>query len=142
MFSFFFLGLHLWHMEVPRPRVESELQLPAYTTATATTAQYLGRVCHLHHSSRLRRIPDPWVRPGIEPASSRILVRCVSAGPQWELPNTLIFSMEIIRRERYLEYFIFLWYFSLILFSLDQRWNYHRSICLWFILSGPKVELS
>ena len=31
----FFLGLHQWHMEVPRLRVESELQLPAYTTATA-----------------------------------------------------------------------------------------------------------
>ena len=34
-----FLGLHLWHMGVPRARVESELQLPAYTTATATRAQ-------------------------------------------------------------------------------------------------------
>ena len=34
-FLSFFLGLHLWHMEVPRLGVESELQLPAYTTATA-----------------------------------------------------------------------------------------------------------
>ena len=34
--SFFFLGLHLKHMEVPRLGVESELQLPAYTTVTAT----------------------------------------------------------------------------------------------------------
>ena len=32
---FFFLGQHLWHMEVPRLEVESELQLPAYATATA-----------------------------------------------------------------------------------------------------------
>ena len=32
---FVFLGPHLWHMEVPRPGVELELQLPAYTTATA-----------------------------------------------------------------------------------------------------------
>ena len=31
-----FLGSHLRHVEVPRPRVESELQLPAYTIATAT----------------------------------------------------------------------------------------------------------
>ena len=30
------LGPHLLHMEVPRLRVASELQLPAYTTATAT----------------------------------------------------------------------------------------------------------
>ena len=35
LFIFFFLGLQLWHMEVPSPGVEWELQLPAYTTATA-----------------------------------------------------------------------------------------------------------
>ena len=33
----FFLGLHLQHMEVPRLGVESELQLPAYATATVAT---------------------------------------------------------------------------------------------------------
>ena len=33
---FFFLGPHLRHTEVPRLGVGSELQLPAYTTATAT----------------------------------------------------------------------------------------------------------
>ena len=32
---FFFLGLHLHHIEVPRLGVELELQLLAYTTATA-----------------------------------------------------------------------------------------------------------
>ena len=38
MYYFFwsFLGLHLRHVEVPRLGVESELQLPAYTTATVT----------------------------------------------------------------------------------------------------------
>ena len=35
---FFFLGLHLWHMEAPRLVVASELQLPTYTTATAYAA--------------------------------------------------------------------------------------------------------
>ena len=30
---FFFLGPHPWHVEVPRLGVESELQLPTYTTA-------------------------------------------------------------------------------------------------------------
>ena len=36
--SFFmvFLELHPWHMEIIRLGIESELQLPAYTTATAT----------------------------------------------------------------------------------------------------------
>ena len=31
-----FLGPPLWHMEVPRLRVESELQLLTYTTVTGT----------------------------------------------------------------------------------------------------------
>ena len=35
---FLFLGLHLQYMEVPRLGVKSELQLPAYTTVTATPA--------------------------------------------------------------------------------------------------------
>ena len=48
---------HLWHMEVPRLRVKSELQLLAYTTATAT--QDPSCICNLHHSSRQHRIPDP-----------------------------------------------------------------------------------
>ena len=33
---FVFLGPHLWYMEIPRLGVESELQLLACTTATAT----------------------------------------------------------------------------------------------------------
>ena len=44
-------------MEVPRLGVESELQLPAYITATATPDQSL--VCNLHHSSRQCRILNP-----------------------------------------------------------------------------------
>ena len=32
-YSFYFLGPHLWHMEVPRLGIELELQLPAYATA-------------------------------------------------------------------------------------------------------------
>ena len=36
---FFFLGPHLWPMEVSRLGVESEVQLLAYTTATATLDQ-------------------------------------------------------------------------------------------------------
>ena len=31
-----FLGLHLWHMEIPRLGIKSELQLPTYATATVT----------------------------------------------------------------------------------------------------------
>ena len=49
-FFFFFLGTPLQHMEVPKLEVESELQLPVYTTAIATAEP--SRVCNLHHSSR------------------------------------------------------------------------------------------
>ena len=54
---FLFLELYLWHMEVPRLGIESELQLPAYTTATAM--QNLSHICGLHHSSQQRQIMDP-----------------------------------------------------------------------------------
>ena len=46
---FWFLELHLLHMDVPRLEVESELQLLAYTTATAV--QDPSHVCDLHLSS-------------------------------------------------------------------------------------------
>ena len=49
--------LHLWHMEVPRLGVEWELQLPAYTTATATLD--LSSICNPHHSSWQHRILNP-----------------------------------------------------------------------------------
>ena len=47
--SFFFLGLHMQHMEVPRPGAESELQLLAYATATAPSDP--SHVCSLRHGS-------------------------------------------------------------------------------------------
>ena len=53
----FVLGLYLGHMEVPRLGVESELQLPAYATATATREP--SHVCSLHHSSRQCWILNP-----------------------------------------------------------------------------------
>ena len=53
----FFLRLHLWHMELPRLGVKSELQLLAYTTATATRDP--SCVCDLHHSSQQCRILNP-----------------------------------------------------------------------------------
>ena len=59
VYLFCFLGLHLKHMEVPRLGVQSELQLPAYTTATAT--QDPSCVCNLHPSSRQCRILNPLI---------------------------------------------------------------------------------
>ena len=62
-FFFFFFGLfvflepHLQHMEVPRLGVKLELQLLAYTTATATWDP--SHICNLYHSSRQRQILNP-----------------------------------------------------------------------------------
>ena len=65
------------HMEVPMLGVESELQLPAYATATASPSL----VCDLHGKARSL---THWARPGIEPTTSRFLVgfvnRCTSTG--------------------------------------------------------------
>ena len=54
---FFFGGLHLQHMEVPRLGVELELQLPAYATATALSDP--SRICDQYHSSQQRGILNP-----------------------------------------------------------------------------------
>ena len=58
-FFFFFclLGPHPWHMEVPRSGVESELQLPAYTTATVTWDP--SHTYDLYHSSWQHQILSP-----------------------------------------------------------------------------------
>ena len=56
-FFFCFLGPHLLQMEAPRLRVQSELQLPAYTTITAT--QDPRHTCNPHRSSWQRWILNP-----------------------------------------------------------------------------------
>ena len=54
---FFFLQTHLQDMEVSRLGVKSELQLPAYATATATPDP--RGICGLHHSSQQCQILNP-----------------------------------------------------------------------------------
>ena len=61
-FIFWFLGLYPQHMEVSRLGVKSELQLPAYTTHTATPDPSL--MCNLHHSSRQHQILNPLSEAG------------------------------------------------------------------------------
>ena len=57
LFYFCFLRPHLRHMGVPRLEVDSELQLPAHTRATAT--RDLSHICDLHQSSWQHQSPDP-----------------------------------------------------------------------------------
>ena len=76
LLSFFLLGLHPRQMEVPRLGVELERQRLAYTTAIA--ARDLSCTCGLHHNLWQHQILKPLNRPGIEPTSSRILVRILT----------------------------------------------------------------
>ena len=85
---FFFLGPHLQHMEVPRLGVNRSCSCrptpqpqqhgiwamsATYTTAHSNT----GSLTH-------------WARPGIEPTTSWLLARFVSAVPQGELLHILL----------------------------------------------------
>jgi len=82
-FSFCFLGLHLWHMEVPRlgsnwsssfqPTPQPQQCKIRAISATYTTAH--SNVGSLTH----------WMRPGIEPTSSWILVGFVN---RWATTGT------------------------------------------------------
>ena len=54
---FCFLGPHTRHIEVRSLGVKSELQLPAYTTDTATPD--LSGICNLYHSWWQHRILNP-----------------------------------------------------------------------------------
>jgi len=87
VYSFFFspcfLGLHLWHMEVPRLgsnwscscRPTPLLQQHQIWAKSVTYTTAHGKAGSLTH----------WVRPEIKPVSSWLLVRFISAEPRWEL---------------------------------------------------------
>ena len=75
LFSFCFLGPHPQHIKVARLGVKSELQLPDYTTATATWDP--SCICDLHHSTGQRQIPDPLSKARGQTHISWILIRFV-----------------------------------------------------------------
>ena len=77
---FCFLGPHPWHMEVPRLGVQSELQLPTYTAATAT--RDLSCIFNLRHSSWQCQILNSLSKARDR---TRNLVGFVSATPRQEL---------------------------------------------------------
>ena len=58
-FFFVFLGPHLQRMDIPGLGVESELQLRAYPTATATATQDPNRICDLHGSLQQPQTHNP-----------------------------------------------------------------------------------
>ena len=95
-FLFVFLGLHPWHMEVPRLRVESGLQPPAFTTATTTPD--LSCVCDLCHRSRQCRILNPLSKAG-DGTWDFMDIRFISTELWWELSFSHIKMTKIINWE-------------------------------------------
>ena len=89
--SFFliFLGLHPWHMEVPRLGVERNCSLwptpepQQYQIRRAMSATYTT----VHSTTRSL---THWGRPGMEPASSWMLVIFISFEPWRELQEDLL----------------------------------------------------
>ena len=88
------LGPLLWRMDVPRLGVESELQLPAYSTATAMLDPSL--ICDLHHSSRQHRILNPLSKARDETCilwdASWVCYCCTTTGT----PSNFIYLHELI----------------------------------------------
>ena len=68
---FFFLWPHMQHMEFPGPGVKSELQPPAYTTATTT--QDPSCICDLAAAYGDSGSLTHQERPGVKPSSSLTL---------------------------------------------------------------------
>ena len=90
IFYLFILGgPHVKHMEVSRLGVKSELQLPAYATATVKQIWAMSVTYTTAHGNT--RSLTHWVRLGIEPTSSWMLVRFVSAALWWELTIFLFY---------------------------------------------------
>ena len=83
-------------MEVPRLGVKLKLWLPAYAKPQQCQTQAACVTCRTPHGNA--RSLTHWVRPGIEPTSSWILVRFVSAEPQWEFSGIifLIYLSDIV----------------------------------------------
>ena len=79
-------------MDVPKPGAESEPQLLAYTTATATQDPTL--LCHLYHSAQQRLILHPLSEARDQPLLLMDASQ-VTAEPLWELPNILLSQMLI-----------------------------------------------
>ena len=87
-----FLGLHPWHVEVLRLGVESELQLPAYVTASATATLDPSRVCDPHHNSQQRQILNLLSEAGDQTFVLMGTSQIVSSEPRWELPKRKILN--------------------------------------------------
>ena len=68
--------------------------LGLFGTATATSD--LSRVCNLHCTSRQCRILNPLSEAGVKPPSLWILIRFITAEPQWKCPCLCFLSVILL----------------------------------------------
>ena len=94
LFFFFFLGPYLQHMEVPRLVVQSEIQLPAYTTATAM--HDTSHVCDLHHSSCQCQILYPLSKARDQTCNLMVPSKICF---HWKQINNLTFQLKKLEKE-------------------------------------------
>ena len=104
----FFLGLHLQLIEAPKLGVESEPQLPA--TATSTATPDLSHICDLCCRTQQCWILNPLSKTGFKPSSSWILVRFLTLSHSrnsnsgifnWH-PTCGVSERKTFRRKKYL----------------------------------------
>ena len=98
-FLFIFLGPHAHHMEVPRLGIQSELLLPAYTTATATPDP--SCVFDLYHSSWQRQIFNPLSEARGRTCNlmvpNQIHFHCAMTGTPRRLRIIIFFTLNIVK---------------------------------------------
>ena len=85
-FFFNFLGLHLWHMEIPRLGVKSDLLLPGHSHSHSKGSDpSCSCSCNLQCSCSSTRSLSHCARPGMEPVSQHSRDGTDPVVPQWEL---------------------------------------------------------
>ena len=114
---FAILGQHLWHIEVPRLGVESELQLLAYTAAM----QDLSRVCNLYYSSWQHQILDPlseardqthefmvpsWIRFCCATMGTPAFLSMKESKQMEKFPNDISTEIQVTLKSREILYFL------------------------------------
>ena len=82
-YLFIFLGPHLWHMEVPK--LGTNRSYSCWPTPWPQPCQIWAMSVTYTTAHSNNRSPTHWARPGIEHASSRMLVRFISIEPGQEL---------------------------------------------------------
>ena len=78
----------MFHMDVPGPGVELELQLPSYTIATTIWDQAASMIYATTHGSA-----GPLTHICIKPTSSWLLVRFFTTESQGELPGFVFYRL-------------------------------------------------